>query len=191
MKMVGLAGVAGLALLLTACGSKDDAAGETQAVPTAGESQTTDLAPGEAATGDAQPGSPAASETAAGAAPASATPASVPSPSAPVSSAPVSSAVAMAVPVGFNQCKVCHSVEKGDNGIGPSLAGIYKTKAGEVAGFDFSAAMKASGLVWDDKTLDSYLSNPRGVVPGTKMSFAGLKDDAKRKDVIAYLKTLK
>ncbi|RZA17336.1 MAG: c-type cytochrome [Proteobacteria bacterium] len=87
-------------------------------------------------------------------------------------------------------CKACHSVQPGKNGIGPSLAGIMGTKAGDVAGFEFSPAMIASGLTWNDSTMDAYLKDPRGVVPGTKMAFAGMKDDAKRKEVIAYLKTL-
>ena len=94
-------------------------------------------------------------------------------------------------PVAFAQCKACHSVEPGKQGIGPSLAGIYGTKAAEVEGFTFSAAMVASGLTWDDATLDAYLESPQKTVPGTKMSFFGLKDAAKRKDVIEYIKTLK
>ena len=56
--------------------------------------------------------------------------------------------------------------------------------------FTYSEAMKGSGLTWDEATLDTYLTNPRGLVPGTKMAFAGIKDDAKRAEVIAYLKTL-
>jgi len=94
-------------------------------------------------------------------------------------------------PVAFAQCKACHSVEPGKQGIGPSLAGIYGTKAAEVEGFTFSPAMVASGLTWDDATLDAYLESPQKTVPGTKMSFFGLKDAAKRKDVIEYIKTLK
>jgi cytochrome c2 len=93
-------------------------------------------------------------------------------------------------PAAFNQCKVCHSVEKGNHGIGPSLAGVYGTKAGEIPGYQFSEAMKNSGLTWNAANLDRFLENPREVVPGTKMGFAGLKDAAKRKAVIDYLKTL-
>jgi cytochrome c len=94
-------------------------------------------------------------------------------------------------PVAFAQCKTCHSVEPGKHGIGPSLHAIYGTKAGELAGFTFSAAMKNSGLTWDDATLDAYLTAPMKTIPGTKMSYAGLPDAAKRKEVIEYLKTLK
>lgn len=94
-------------------------------------------------------------------------------------------------PVAFAQCQACHSTEPGKHGIGPSLVGVYGTKAGEIPGFSFSPAMKASGLVWDDATLDRYLKAPQAVVPGTRMAFAGLKDDAKRAAVIAYLKSLR
>lgn len=94
-------------------------------------------------------------------------------------------------PAAFMQCVTCHSTEKGKHGVGPSLAGIYGTKAGDVAGYAFSEPMKASGLTWDDKTLDTYLTNPMKMVPGTKMTFAGMGDAAKRKEVIDYLKTLK
>lgn len=78
----------------------------------------------------------------------------------------------------------------GQNGIGPSLAGVFGTKAAEVPGYEFSTAMKDSGLTWDEATLDRYLEAPREVVPGTKMTFAGLKDETKRSAVIDYLKSI-
>lgn len=94
-------------------------------------------------------------------------------------------------PAVFAQCAACHSTEKGKMGIGPSLAGVYGTKSGEIAGYAFSDAMKGANLTWDDATLDKYLTAPMKMVPGTKMTFAGLTDAAKRKEVIEYLKTLK
>lgn len=94
-------------------------------------------------------------------------------------------------PAAFMQCVACHSTEKGKHGVGPSLAGIFGTKAGDVAGYAFSEPMKASGLTWDEATLDTYLTNPMKMVPGTRMTFAGMGDAAKRKEVIDYLKTLK
>lgn len=100
-------------------------------------------------------------------------------------------AAADAAPASFAICKSCHSVEKGKQMIGPSLAGIYGTKAGEVPGYTFSAAMKASGLTWDDATLDKFLTSPMKTVPGTRMTYAGQSDPAKRAELIAYLKTLK
>ena len=90
----------------------------------------------------------------------------------------------------FGRCKACHAVEPGKNGIGPTLAGIWGDKAGVVPGFEFSEAMKNSGLTWNQANLDRYLTDPRGVVPGTKMAFGGVKDAGKRQEIINYLKTL-
>jgi cytochrome c len=91
----------------------------------------------------------------------------------------------------FRQCSVCHSDKPGENRVGPSLAGIYGTKAGDVAGFNFSNAMKNSGLVWDDQNLSKYLESPQQVVKGTRMAFPGLKNEKDRDDIIAYIKSLK
>jgi cytochrome c len=94
-------------------------------------------------------------------------------------------------PPEFAVCTTCHSIEKGENGIGPSLFGIVDTKAAAVPDYDFSPAMKEANITWDAATLDRYIENPYAVVPGTKMPFAGMKDPAKRAKVIAYLTTLK
>lgn len=110
---------------------------------------------------------------------------------ATTAAAEASVAAADGKPASFAQCAVCHSVEKDKHGIGPSLAGVYGTKAGEIVGYSFSDPLKASGLIWDDATLDKWLTNPAALVPGTKMTFAGLSDQAKRKELIEYLKTLK
>ena len=91
----------------------------------------------------------------------------------------------------FVQCRVCHSVEPGKNGLGPSMHGVVGRKAGTLAGFNYSPAMKASGFVWSDAKLNDYLRAPMKSVPGTKMAFAGIADDKRRADVIAYLDTLK
>ncbi|MEQ8398831.1 cytochrome c family protein [Thalassobaculum sp.] len=91
----------------------------------------------------------------------------------------------------FRKCVACHTVQVDKHRIGPSLAGIAGRTAGTTEGFKFSDAMKAfgaDGKVWDDATLDAYLADPKGVVKGTKMAFAGLKDAQDRADVIAYLK---
>jgi cytochrome c len=96
-----------------------------------------------------------------------------------------------AKPAAFAQCAACHSVEPGKHGVGPSLAGVYGTKSGEIAGYAFSDAMQAAKLTWDDQTLDTYLTSPMKMVPGTKMTFAGMGDPAQRKAVIEYIKTLK
>ena len=93
--------------------------------------------------------------------------------------------------VAFAACASCHTVTPGQNGIGPSLAGVFGRKAGMAPGFVYSEAMKDAGKTWDEATLDTYLANPMGVVPGTRMTYMGQSDPAKRKAVIEYLKTLK
>lgn len=90
----------------------------------------------------------------------------------------------------FGQCRSCHAIEAGVNRVGPSLHAVVGRKAGSVPGYSYSKAMASSGLVWTEEALESYLENPRTHVPGTKMSFAGIDDAQRRKDVVAYLKTL-
>ena len=90
----------------------------------------------------------------------------------------------------FNQqCKTCHTVEKGGASlIGPNLFGMFGRKAGAGQGFAHSEAMTKSGMVWDDKTVAEYLKDTKGRVPGTKMVYAGLKRQEQLDDVLAYLK---
>lgn len=90
----------------------------------------------------------------------------------------------------FNQqCKICHTIDKGGrNGVGPNLFGLFGSKAAAVEAFQFSEAMKKSGIVWDDKTVSEYLKDPKGRVPDGKMVYAGLKQQAQLDDMIAYLK---
>ena len=95
-----------------------------------------------------------------------------------------------AAPPAFGICRSCHSVEKGQTVVGPSLYGVYGTRAGDVPGYDFTPGLKASGLVWNDATLDKWLTSPVAMVPDTRMGYAGQPDPAKRKLIIAYLKTL-
>lgn len=90
----------------------------------------------------------------------------------------------------FLQCQTCHAVEAGVNKIGPSLAGIVGRAAGTVAGYTYTPANRDSGITWSQEKLFQYLENPQRVVPGTKMAFAGIPDEQKRADVIAYLNTL-
>lgn len=98
---------------------------------------------------------------------------------------------APAKPIAFAACAGCHSVEPGMNAIGPSLAGVVGRKAGSLAGFEYSPAMKAYGKVWDEATLDTFLTSPMTTVPGTRMSYMGQSDPAARKALIDYLKILK
>jgi cytochrome c len=88
----------------------------------------------------------------------------------------------------FNQCRPCHSLEAGKNGIGPSLHGFLGRKAGTIPGYNYSPAMQSSGVVWDEDTLAKFLADPNGSIPGTKMVIAGIRDEAQRDDLIAYLK---
>jgi cytochrome c len=89
------------------------------------------------------------------------------------------------------KCGICHSVVAGQNRVGPSLFGVVGRQAGSVPGYNYSSANKASGKTWDEATLDVYLTNPRALIPGTKMAFPGLPDATDRANVIAYLVTLK
>jgi cytochrome c len=88
-------------------------------------------------------------------------------------------------------CSICHSVQLGQNKIGPTLSGVVGRKTGSVAGYTYSPQNQAANLTWDAATLDKYLEAPRAMIPGTKMTYGGLKDAQKRADLIAYLATLK
>ncbi|GIK98463.1 MAG: cytochrome c [Alphaproteobacteria bacterium] len=86
----------------------------------------------------------------------------------------------------YARCQGCHSIER--NRIGPMHRGLFGRQAGTVDGFNYSKAMQQSGIVWDEATLDAFLAAPRDVVPGTRMTYAGIKDPQERADLIAYLK---
>ena len=89
------------------------------------------------------------------------------------------------------KCAVCHSFDKGGpNKVGPHLWGIVGGDVASSAGFSYSAALKGVGGKWDFEHLNKFLHNPKGTAPGTKMAFAGIKNDAERAAVIAYLRSL-
>jgi cytochrome c2 len=98
--------------------------------------------------------------------------------------------VAMGRRIFQSQCSICHSPQPGRNVIGPSLFAVVGRHSGRIPGFQYSAANLRSGLTWNVTTLDRYLSAPQQVVPGTLMTYPGLKDARKRADLIAYLATL-
>jgi cytochrome c len=93
----------------------------------------------------------------------------------------------------FNQCRACHVIENnGRNGVGPNLHGVVGRRAASIPNFRYSANMRSlgeGGLVWTPENLDRYLRNPKDLVPQGIMSFAGIRDDQQRADVIAYLQT--
>ncbi len=92
------------------------------------------------------------------------------------------------------QCGACHSVEAGKNGVGPSLAGIVGRAAGGVDGFRYSTGMKTKageGFKWSAENLRAYVENPRAVIPGGNMPYAGLRNEEQRTQLVEYLATLR
>ena len=88
----------------------------------------------------------------------------------------------------FTKCAPCHSIGPGaKNKVGPEQNGLVGRKAGSVEGFDYSVAMKNSGITWDESQLNEYITDPKKKVPGNKMLFPGVKDETERSDLIAYL----
>lgn len=92
----------------------------------------------------------------------------------------------------FLACRACHTVAPGGaNGVGPNLAGIMGAKAGTRPGFAYSPAMKGTALVWTAAEMDAFLARPNARLPGNKMAYAGMANAAARRDLVAYLATLK
>jgi cytochrome c len=87
----------------------------------------------------------------------------------------------------FGDCAACHKLEAGVNEVGPSLHSIFNRKAGGIAEFRYSPAMKRSGIVWTQETLDKYIADPQAFVPANRMPYAGMADASDRADLIAYL----
>src|SRR5438477_11085917 len=89
----------------------------------------------------------------------------------------------------FRACAACHSLEPDRNMTGPSLAGLWGRKAGSLPTFErYSDALKSSGIIWDDRLLNGWLTDPKAMVPDNEMPFAGIKDAAVRADLLAFLK---
>jgi cytochrome c len=92
----------------------------------------------------------------------------------------------------FARCIICHKTTKDSgNGLGPNLFGVAGRKAGSVAGFAYSTAMKNSAITWSEVNLAAYIADPKGTVPGNRMVFAGLANHTQADDIAAYLMTLK
>jgi len=87
----------------------------------------------------------------------------------------------------FEQCAACHSLDGMGDYDGPTLKGIIGRKAGSLEDYRYSAAMKRSDVTWDATTLDKYVADPQAFIPGNRMAFAGITEQAQRADLIAYL----
>lgn len=89
----------------------------------------------------------------------------------------------------FAVCRACHQVgETAKNVVGPKLNGLFGRKSGTVEGYNYTEANKNSGITWDEATFAEYIRDPRAKIPGTKMVYAGLKDEQRVKDLTAFLK---
>jgi len=88
----------------------------------------------------------------------------------------------------FAQCRSCHTTEEGaGNRVGPNLHGVFGREIGAVDGFNYSRPVQEADFVWDAERLDHWLQNPQTFLPGNRMAFAGVRDEAQRRDLIAYL----
>jgi cytochrome c len=87
----------------------------------------------------------------------------------------------------YEDCAACHSIERGVNGVGPTLYDIFGRKAGELDDYRYSPALKRSGIIWTEGTLDTFIADSQATVPANRMPYAGMPNAADRDDLIAYL----
>ena len=87
----------------------------------------------------------------------------------------------------FQECAACHRLDAGTNEVGPSLHGVFSRKAGELADFRYSPAMRRSGITWTAETLEKYIADPQAFIPANRMPYAGMSNASDRADLIAYL----
>lgn len=94
-------------------------------------------------------------------------------------------------PLSFLSCSACHSIQKGTVSFGPNLRGVVGRKAGSLAGYDYSDAMRSADFIWDADKLDAWMRGPKHVLAGTKMPLPGLPISHRRQEIIAYLSALR
>lgn len=87
----------------------------------------------------------------------------------------------------FEECHACHAVERGAQGVGPGLHGVFGRRAGNRDDFRYSPALKRSGIIWTPKTLDAYIADPQKAVPANRMPYAGMPEARDRADLILYM----
>ena len=199
--------MAASALALAACGGSNEGSSSSAAAPApAAETAAAEPAPAEPAPAATAAVEPAAVETTtvADASPSPHSDATMPAADAAAPAAVVPAAAtaaagedyaaftgdAVAGKKVFIKCLACHSVTQGQNKVGPSLYGIVGRPAGSIAGFNYSAANKNSGITWTEDVMFAYLKAPQQYIKGTKMVFPGLPSGQDRADVIAYLKSV-
>ena len=190
---ISLATVSLTVLALAACGGPPESADEQVTEEIAVEDGAVDeveLTEAETGAEDATEAGEADAED--DAPEATATP--TPTPSAAASAAPRATATptqaaAATAPSSFTICTVCHSVTPGQNMVGPSLAGVVGRKAGSVAGFSYSPAMKSSNLTWTEANLRRYIVDPHAVVPGGSMPAPGVNAQ-QAGEIVTYMKSL-
>lgn len=108
---------------------------------------------------------------------------------AAISAGPVAAQDIAAGEKSWNKCRACHQVgETAKNTAGPQLNGLFGRVAGSVEGYNYSAANKTSGITWDEAVFAEYIANPKAKIPGTKMAFAGIKNETEIKNLTAFLK---
>lgn len=174
---------------LAACSGGNEPAeapADAASAPAASASAGPEATPSAEATPGAEPTDPAATPSAS----ASPTP-SASATTAARTPAPAASParVAATAPAEFALCSACHSVQAGQNMVGPSLAGVVGRRSGSVAGFSYSPGLRGANVTWNDATLDRFLADPNSVAAGSTMPAPGL-NPAQRRAVIAYLNSL-
>jgi cytochrome c len=90
----------------------------------------------------------------------------------------------------FEDCASCHTLANGENGVGPSLFGVFGRKAAALDDYRYSSALKRSGIVWSPQTLDNFIADPQKAVPANRMPYAGMTNASERADLIAYLQKM-